>query len=406
MQNIRVYIAIETFFPLVGGSEKQAFLQSKYLLAQGIEPTIITLRFLRDWPECEDLEGVSVLRVAGRVLAWYAHLPRPLRRACYLLALLTMGWQLWRQRHKYDVLHVFQLTIFTLPALVACRLAHKPLIIAMRCDSTQLEGARPEQRRYRRVWADLDGLVRLGKPALRLINYHLRSTQARIVILSDHMRESLSRYGFNGASIRLIPNGVDTIHFRPQSEEVGRALTVVCVARMCYQKGIDILLRAWCDIAAQFPEARLVLVGDGPLIAPLQHLTGELGIASSVEFVGLRTDVPRQLQRGSIAVLPSRWEGMPNALLEAMACGLACVATRVSGSEDLLLQGTRGLLVEPEDSKGLAAALLLLLREPELVRHHGQAARQHVERYYAFGRIMDRHIELYREVIAESGKVG
>jgi len=111
--------------------------------------------------------------------------------------------------------------------------------------------------------------------------------------------------------------------------------------------------------------------------------------------------VPAQLRRARIAVLPSRWEGMPNVLLEAMSAGLACVATRVSGSEELLGQDERGLLVEPGDSAGLAAALLRLLGDSELVRCYGEAARRHVVQHYAFSSVMRRHIELYAE-LAES----
>lgn len=90
---------------------------------------------------------------------------------------------------------------------------------------------------------------------------------------------------------------------------------------------------------------------------------------------------------------------MPNALLEAMACGRACVATRVSGSVDILSQGEYGLLVEPEDSDGLASALWLLLTEPDLARRYGQQARQHIEQCYAFERIMNQHIALYQELL-------
>jgi glycosyltransferase involved in cell wall biosynthesis len=394
MGTMRVYIAPETFLPLVGGSEKQAFLQSKYLRTQGIEATIITMHFQRDSPAYEVLEGVPVLRVAGGILAWHDSLPGMLRRLCYLLALFAMGWRLWRCRRAYDILHVFQFSLFTLPALVVCRLAHKPLVVAMRCDVPPWQGkGRPPS------WANLDGLARLGRPVLRLIDRQLRLAQACIVVLSTHMRESLSHYGLDGTEIRLIPNGVDTTFFSPSPEQKGQELTVVCVARFRHQKGLDVLLCAWSLLVEQLPAARLILVGDGPLQASLRHLAVDLGITTSVEFAGLCSDVVSQYQRGRIAVLPSRWEGMPNALLEAMACGRACVATRVSGSEDILCQEEQGLLVEPEDRDGLAAALWLLLTEPDIARRYGQAARQHIKQHYAFCCVMERHIELYNDLL-------
>src|SRR5205085_434813 len=131
----------------------------------------------------------------------------------------------------------------------------------------------------------------------------------------------------------------------------------------------------------------------------LECMAQALGIAGSVEFAGLQSDVPAQLHRGCLAVLPSRWEGMPNALLEAMACGLACVATRVSGSEDAIEHGVNGLLVEPEDYQGLAQALLILLGDQALTEQYGKAARISSEKYYSLEHIMDKYIELYQSMV-------
>jgi glycosyltransferase involved in cell wall biosynthesis len=404
MNNPRIYLAIDTFLPLVGGAEKQAFQQGKYLCEQGLTTTIITMRYRRDWPSFEYVDGVPVLRVAGTFLSWRERTPGVVRRLCYLLALLAMGWQLWRHRHEYEILHVFQLTFFALPALLVSRLARKPLIIAMRSDAPSSLESMSGQKRRARTRADLEALERLGRPALRLINRQLRLTRARLVVLSARMRASLNRCGLEGAGVLFIPNGVDTAYFQPCPARRETSQTVVCVAKLRYQKGLDILLRAWCKVARQMPRAKLLIVGDGPLLAALQHLANSLGIAASVEFTGFCADVVPQLQRAQIAVLPSRWEGMSNALLEAMSCGLACIATRVSGSEDLLQEGSNGMLVEPEDVEGLAAALLRLLRQPELALRYGQLARRYVEEDYAFEQAMYRYRELYGTLLTERQK--
>ncbi len=89
---------------------------------------------------------------------------------------------------------------------------------------------------------------------------------------------------------------------------------------------------------------------------------------------------------------------MPNALLEAMACGLPCVATRVSGSEDIIQHGVNGLLVESEDYRDMAQALLTLLHDPLLAQKYGQAARKTVERHYSLEQVMDRYVELYQRI--------
>lgn len=402
MGKLRIYIAIETFLPMIGGSEKQAFQQGKYLRAQGIEATILTMHFQTRCAEYEYLEGVPVRRVAGRVLTWHSRLPGVLRRFCYFVALLALGRLLWRYRHSYDLIHVFQFSLFTLPALVVCRLTRKPLVIGMRCDSPGSGKDRP--RRHVKSWADLDGFARLGRPVLRLLARWLRQPNVRILILSTQMRETLDRFGLAGGNVRLLPNGVDTARFCPGSGQKEWNATVLCVAKLRHQKGIDILLLAWRSLVEQMPQARLVIVGDGPLSTSLRELAVSLGVAASVEFAGLCADVPAQLRRGHIAVLPSRWEGMPNGLLEAMSAGLACVATRVSGSEDLLGHNERGLLVEPGDSEELASALLRLLRDPELARRYGQVARQYIEQGHTFSSIMDRQVALYSELLANCSK--
>lgn len=97
-------------------------------------------------------------------------------------------------------------------------------------------------------------------------------------------------------------------------------------------------------------------------------------------------------------VLPSRWEGMPNAVLEAMASGLPCIATRVSGSEDIILHGANGLLVEPEDHQALTKALLSLLRNPTLSRQFGHAARATIEQHYSLDRVTEIYLDLYQRL--------
>jgi glycosyltransferase involved in cell wall biosynthesis len=195
-----------------------------------------------------------------------------------------------------------------------------------------------------------------------------------------------------------IPNGVDVARYVPVNGATspdGRARTVVCVSRLVYTKGVDVLLRAWPAVHAQVPDARLIIVGTGPLRDQLERYAETVSIASVVEFAGAQSDVSAYLYRGSVAVLPSRFEGMPNAVLEAMACGLPCVATRVSGSEDIIQPGVNGLLVEPEDYQGLARALLILLQNPTLAQEYGRAARVTVEQQYSLPQITDRYVALY-----------
>ena len=397
MDNPRLFFVIDTFLPLVGGAEKQALQQARYLRARQFAVTIVTMRYQRDWPLKESLDDVPVLRVGGALLCWREHVPGVLRRFCYLLALVVLAWRLWRCRHDYDIAHVFQLTLFTLPALLVCRLARKRLVVSMRNDASSWQGNELTDKRQVQTRADMEALQHLGRPVVRWINRQLRLVGAHLVVLSSQMRGSLERCGLEGAGVLLIPNGVDTLCFQPWPEQRDESPLVVCVAKMRYQKGIDLLLRAWQQVVREMPRARLLLIGDGPLLGSLEDLAESMEIMSSVTFTGFCANVVPYLQRAHIAVLPSRWEGMSNALLEAMACGLACIATRVSGSTDLLQDETYGLLVEPEDVPGLASTLVRLLRQPDLVQRYSQLARQHVEEHYAFQRVMEQYLRLYNE---------
>ena len=420
MSDLRIYIVIATFHPLVGGAERQALLQGSSLRKRGYETTIITFHHDSTWPSRELIAGVPVMRVAGMLLGGRGKLPRLLQKLLYLMAMVAMSWTLWHYRRCYDVLHVYGLTLVTLPTALVCRLTGKPMVIGVRCihlgKSEKFSGnlsliAGPidataawlQVHERIRLAGDLEDLERLGKPAVRFIRSLLQRIQAVVVLLSSQMKNYLAAHDFDLPNVRFIPNGVDTARFTPVHRSTARderMQVVICVARLCYQKGIDVLLQAWSLVHEQAPQARLIIVGTGPLQNQLEYMAKALGIAESVEFAGLQSDVVAQLHRGSLAVHPSRWEGMANALLEAMACGLPCVATRVSGSEDIIQHGVSGLLVEPEDYQGMAQALLTLLRDQALAQMYGQAARATIEERFSLEHITEMYVELYQSIAA------
>jgi glycosyltransferase involved in cell wall biosynthesis len=177
------------------------------------------------------------------------------------------------------------------------------------------------------------------------------------------------------------------------------------VARLDYAKGVDVLLHAWGRMLREPAEwrahlkPRLRLLGDGKLKPQMEYIVAELGIQDSVEFLGERTDVIHFLQQSWGFVLPSRWEGMSNALLEAMACGLPCVATRVSGSEDIISDTVNGLLVEPEQPAEMARALRRIVEDADLAQRLGQAGRTSVVRDYQLNSVVEQCLEVYRRLL-------
>ena len=417
----RIRVVITTFLPYIGGAETQTLAQCQRLQEKGYDAQVITFRHNTAWPRKEKVRGVPTQRVAGSFLNNREKLPRLLQRVLYLLAMLTMSWTVWRQRNEFDVLQVCQCSALVLPLAIICLLTHKPMTIVLISAGADKASKSKEQARLLAgpldpylpwlavadgTWIDGDlyGLQSAGPLVFNMTRTLLKHIQATMVVLSSRMERYLQKNAFDLPGTICIPNGVDTVRFQPvapQLQSEDHIHTVVCVSKLRYEKGIDVLLQAWRLVHEQVPEAHLLLIGDGPLGTQLKKLADVLGITASVEFAGLKSDIPEQLHQGAINVLPSRWEGMPNALLEAMACGLACVATRVSGSEDLIQHGFNGLLVETEDYEQMAQALISLLRDSQLTREYGAQARKTIEQRYALDHITTQYVDVYQKVIAQ-----
>src|SRR2546426_2421479 len=200
------------------------------------------------------------------------------------------------------------------------------------------------------------------------------------------MEAFAARYGRNHATWRVIPNGVDLSRFCPGPGHFPSDLGIpsgvpvaVMVARMAEGKGHAAAIAAWPSVLRSVPEARLLLVGSGPAEPELARRAAELGIGSHVIFAGSRPDLPRLLRASSLAVLPSQSEALPTTLIEAAACGLASVATRVGGVPEVVLDGETGILVTPGDQQGLGDAVGALLVDRERREAMGRAARRLAE---------------------------
>ncbi|MFD4510412.1 glycosyltransferase family 4 protein [Streptomyces sp. NPDC058457] len=236
----------------------------------------------------------------------------------------------------------------------------------------------------------------------------------RVVCVSEAERATGVRAGIR-ARYTVVPNGIDTGHFAPgalgASEVSGApeasgtpgaagapgrgAPLVVCVGRLCRQKGQDVLLRAWPEVLRRVPDARLALVGDGPDEAALRRLA-----PASVEFAGAVTDVRPWYRAADLVVLPSRWEGMALAPLEALACGRPVLVTDVDGARESLPPGHAAhCLVPPGRPGALAGAVAALLLDPELRASLGGQGRRHVLSTHDVRRTAEAVADLYRELL-------
>jgi len=201
------------------------------------------------------------------------------------------------------------------------------------------------------------------------------------------------------AKLRLIENGVDVERFVPSGLVAPRppGPFIVCVGRLCEQKGQDLAIEALQMLGME--EVTLCLVGDGPDRSRLEHLVDDLEMERWVRFEAAQD--PRPFYRSADVVLvPSRWDGMPLVLLEAMACGATVLATRAAAAG--LPDGSALAIVEAPGATGIATGLRPLLRDPELRARTGRAAVALVHERYPASRVVDQYDDLVRTLTTDA----
>jgi len=182
-------------------------------------------------------------------------------------------------------------------------------------------------------------------------------------------------------------------------------LVVGTVGRLLERKGHFELLTAWADVVERVPNARLLLVGDGEDRAAIEAHAAEVGCDDSVEFLGTRRDVPALLATMDVFVFPSHFEGLPGAVIEAMAAGLPIAATPVDGTAELVDGYRTGLFVPVDSPQELGWALTRLLQEPSLRRTLGHAARDRAEMTFTIDVMVDNFEQLYRDLEGAESRV-
>ncbi|MFW5734598.1 MAG: glycosyltransferase family 4 protein [Oceanidesulfovibrio sp.] len=210
--------------------------------------------------------------------------------------------------------------------------------------------------------------------------------------------------------ISVIHNGVDVQYFAPPPEgerermEAEQGPVVLCVARLVEDKDHASLLRAFARIAPVHPDAELWLVGDGPLESGLRKrarkLLGAAGVPKErIRFLPGRLDLREIYARASMLVLPSIREAMPNVVLEAMACGLPVVATRVGGLPEMVAEGETGLLIPARDHGAMAEAIGRLLADTGLRRSMGHLGRERAVHAFSWKAMVERFSTLVESLV-------
>lgn len=251
----------------------------------------------------------------------------------------------------------------------------------------------------------LDDLLRQHHPLLRFRLLALHSMD-KIVSQSNESTATLVDLGINSKRIVQISNGVDTLHFEPVATGEKSNLRsrlgmfnqerlICCVNRLRSLKRVDVILNALALLLPRYPNARLMIIGDGELRSELERLAGSLGVSSRVQFVGNVSDTAKYLQASDVFVLASDKENQSNALIEAMSCGLPVIATSVGGNKEVIQHGVNGLLVPTSSAHDLSQAIIQILSDEKMSARLGGNARKSVLARYTLDYVIEQYLPIY-----------
>jgi len=376
-----VVMLVNEFAPVSGGAEKQAERLASFMAAKGRNVLVITRR-LRGFPAAEVMNGFQIIRPA-------TFGPGKFKTITFIIGAL---WVLWRFRRRYSILHAHMLFGPALAAALAGHFLGKKVIV-------KLGSSGPD--------GEIQTSLRTLRGRVRLL--FLRRWVDLMIALDGTMRAEALSAGFSEKQVYRMTNGIDASQFDISTPRIDAQsalgfdgkIIVLFVGRLVRQKSLATLLKAFARALKTCPELYLVLVGNGPEFDKLQALVTDLNIKDEVFFVGNQPHVKPYLQAADIFVLPSETEGMSNALMEAMASGLPCIATPVGASPEMLGSGKNGILVPVGDVEAWANALVNLATNPGQRRELGDAARQQITTEYDFSVVGARYDQLYRYLTRE-----
>jgi len=371
----RVVMVSAGFHPYVGGAEKQALELSVALRARGVQVRVLTRRLPR-LAAREEVRGVPVERLwclgGGFLNA--------------LTFMLSLWLWLCARADEYSAVHVHLAGSPALPAALVGRLLGKRVIV-------KLGGGRGI--------GELAASSRTlgGRVKLRLLAW----LKPRFVAVTKDLAEECAQF-LGPVPVQVQPNGVDTGFYHPVTAEEKRALRCklgwpdglgfLYVGRLAPEKQLDRFLSAWCRAGLDQP-GFAALVGDGPEGKALQAMARTSPLKGRIFVLSAMAAIQEVYAAADVFVLPSVSEGLSNALLEAMASGLAVLGSRVGGTAEAVEEGRTGLLFAPQDAAELDEKLRRFLADPGLAGRMGAAAREKAVRDFALERVAQSYERLY-----------
>jgi len=378
----------------IGGAENSVCLLVKNLDRSRFSPLVICTR--EGGPLEEDLAGAGIpVKILHRSLRSILLFP------LFLWDVLATLWDLYRLfKKERPVIVQTHLPVSEYLALIAGKWAGVPCLIYTFLTSNLF----PEREgKGLRVW--------LRK---RLTRFVCRIPQV-IVGNSQAVRENLIKiFPEYSPVIRTITQGIDLNQFEgiPTEGSIKKkigirpdSLLVSMIGRLSPVKNQAMLLKAFQKVSKRYPDLRLAIVGEGPMRDYLQNLRGQLGLDGKVHFLGRMRSVAEVLAETDIFVSTSRWEGLPLAILEAMAAAVPVVATAVPGIQEVL-ESEAGVLVPLDDVEALEKALVRFIEAPKLREKIGKIGQKRVTDIYSLNSYVQRWQVLYEELIQRAEAEG
>lgn len=384
----------------MGGAEQQAHRLAGELLSLGHNITIITGRWKSEWAKDETLSGVSVHRIFT-LWPWLDNVKGFFFR--HVAFEIGLAWYLLKNRKKYEVIHVHQGLHAAFVSALLSRIIHKPLIVKIGCG-----GVNSDIRIMR------ENIV---NPLSSWFWKVVRRCD-RFVAISREIEQELLADGIAPEKITRVPNGISEKGYSVKS--YGRysdPLRLISVGRLDPQKAYDVLIEALSRL--QKLDFELRIYGEGRDKDLLSKLIGSRGLQSKIFLEGVVHDIPRRLTESDIFILVSRAEGLSNALMEAMLCGLPCVVSAVGGNTDLIAPEhvevkveaggyrvmSNGIVVNSDDPEGTAKAIELLAGDMVLAEKLRCHASDWMRRNNTLETVAETYVELYRDLrLRENGR--
>jgi len=392
------YVA-ESYYPELDGGAIHSRMLAEQLNSDGNCVRVITRHNRPSYARSEIVGGVEVTRTG--LTDRYGIVAR-------YLGMFSIISPLVRNRNKYDIILVAAPRILGAPVVLLAKILNKKCIL--KPDSTgEMDGSYAYMH-SKPGWI----LCHVARMYFWMRNWILTHADAFIAI-SGVIEKEISGLGVDGGRIYKVPNGVDIVRFAPVTGEQKTAIrngmgvpvdatVFVYCGRLSQEKGLLSLLCAWKQLSSRFDSLHLLLVGSGDGMTlscedELKSFVKKNCLEKSVTFIGAVADVRNYLHCSDVFILPSIRESFGVALIEAHACGIPAIGTRVGGIPEVIVDRVNGILVEPDNVAGLRDAITEMIKNRDMRKEYGEAARKLAVGRFSLIRVAENYLSVMNSVI-------